>query len=1732
MPYQDFTGTVAALATPTTETVAVAQYYDSYKKRYTCTVKSGRVPTVGTVLTIAASTLSTYPDLSTYPSSGTLSVSAIEKDSSNNTILVLNKPLVRTAPSLYYINSSANYTLVSLNFTTIGLYSELTAASFNSLPSGTYSIGKYYSPYPRYRDIANTVYYKTNAGVSGSISLGLNLYSQYSNFTTSQDLTGEFIGNCLNTLEVRSAAVAVARPSLYSPTTTTDRFYTVLLDNGLEQQTSSTIPVNNEVAGSKSTAYYTTTFLSNSTNTVSIPESTPVAYSTSTNTITIPQTIKFTGTLSGTTPYNTITYSSGTLPTVNTKISIPSILGSTSNPNNGFTVTAVNATTGVITISPSYFGSNYYPSSATTAYLSEQDVIVKLYADMPQDLNRVRAEHRIALVGTKTNPRANATINTLVFPKTQDGSLIIPPAKSDRTDAYFNNSFIICRSNLWSQVSSTATDISECPPLTFAGYNTNNSNSLDYTSTTISDSILFVPMTSGGNTFIVDNPYTGSTTNTIKMTIGVGTEVWYNNSKIGNITNIVLNTTTGRRTVTMDTAWPYNTASYQLFFRKTYNTYTLDPETPNLAESTTRIRYAALLAGSKIGSNYSLWSQNECRWLSSGFYTISPYYTVKKQDGTLIGNFASKELFESVRLYSTGTDAIQATRYITNFSSVTDLYGAYNQAFSTKSSSVWRDYYPKVATTNTATTWYVPTTTATTSLNLAKITRAKLMELYYTYGPCIIEIPVQILQRTITGAARTAVSTALDYTPTTYIENTYNDTVRFNLTETVVPISTPTIDLIRPSALLTFSNAPSTYKFSVSAARLTSNYSYEKRYIITDINTTTNLITIPNHGLNTGDFIRFSSASSVPGGLVNNYYYYVAVFDVDNIYLCASYKNAFGYYDYVTSTDIAVTPVNITSQGGRQQQYLFKDAGDYNRVFSTSSTNNTDAGKLVNATDTIEFSAAHSFATGDRVLFTYFGVDRHYITAISGVPLSSTAEALTYMASIGLTNATYYYVIKIDDYKISLAQTYSKALSAIKIALNESYGQEFPPVRPDLTISSTKPGTYGRLTKLPEALSEVTDKSSGYIGFATDVSPVNATPARTLTGTDLTGKTSLDISLYSINRTNGGILNKVTIPVIGSTTTPTSVNSAQLYALSEVAFLPSVIIKHAGTPLDPNKDFVPYSALSTKTFNAAAFSATTNNDFSIDAGNGFINGSGWPVDIKNSMYVGTGHKLTSRSPVRISTSNQTTINATNYNAITKIKLSSLISGDVGSLLGTTLPHNYGTGDIVMYQKGKNTTTTYDELIDVLLSGKKYYVIVVDAYWFKLAISPEAAQANKGIVFNTLGSFSGVPVNGVDTTTATIYFKYAQTEALSPAAYTSSSISNNPVKAIYNQTAFSKTNYTFKPVAGDAYAQQVYTSSGQTALATSTFNNIIIGYFDNLSNFPKNINCYDTYYAQIIDAYRFRLTRNYADTDYIPIEPPVSGTGVVNVYVGVPAPTSTSLIVDSQTFGTQNPLALSLGWSYTTANSNTIDGFVVYVSNSDTVGSDPTKDYMYTVPYDDPYTTGKYGIVLYNLPADYFYVAVAAYRYRNNYDYRHQVFFSSDSREFQRSTLLKANITSLPAAATTTSLQLADGSTYTTVKKYFIPSTRFSYDLSQGYADAKNTLYIDGKLGTLKITKAGSEQTSGQFTTVTTATDYIPYISTEDKYKYISSKDSIIYTQNIVLPLRAVDSTYGTTSNKK
>jgi len=1192
--------------------------------------------------------------------------------------------------------------------------------------------------------------------------------------------------------------------------------------------------------------------------------------------------------------------------------------------------------------------------------------------------------------------------------------------------------------------------------------------------------------------------------------------------------------------------------------------------------------------------------------------------------------------------------------------------GYVQQGFSSTSYTAFKNLWPsEVGAANTQ-RWLLNLAVGTTTINSivgkfksGKIRRDKLMEFYYTYGPCMIEIRADILVRNPTEASSQTVrhpyqyssyTTSTGWVVTKYTDNVYTDIIRFKIQETVVPITTPPVNLIRPSSLITFSTAPSDYKLSLSAARVTTKYKDSKKVLIESVNTN-NLITITNHGFEDLQLVRYISYGTVATGLKNNNYYYVitpegaagtyANYDPDRFYLAENYA-----YD---SSYRITGKIDITTTGSPGDQYICLDSSNY--IY------NSDLNNITNSV--LRFPNGHGLGTGDRVQlmaptaetipgqlsgvthrnFYYINkVDSYSVKLLditgnpvtintnssaltptvslfnqkvkTGVSVSRSWNSTTRTLSIKMTNnkldwttADGYYVV---DYDVLCPADYNVYCT---LSMTGYYGGAYNPSNPnscyafsfggdskdvfDVSLYNTASGTVSNtgkvfsntytgtvylawspgssaanytstvtlqvtytpagtasgpisLIKFPDIVQEISDKNAGYVGLSTDVSILNAAPTRTLPNTAITG-TSINAILFG-DRRKGGKLSNINIPVLTNKSSGNTIaitNSAYLYALTEVAFMPGgADIKHYSTPLDTTNNYTQFNTDFNKINNRSSYS-TAAGDFQFNT-NTAVAGSG--ATIPNSITF-TGHGLATGAPIRIAIPNLTSVSSsTHYKAITKAKISSLTAGDIGSLLGTSTAHNYSTGDIVIYQKGKNSTE-YLNLLDVLTPGKKYYVIVVDSTWFKLANSPQEAQANKGIIFNSFGKFGTQTVNGVDTLTATVYFKYAQTAAADAVDYRYTT-PENPVSAIYNETDYDKTivygvdysTYRFKYPGPDSYSQQVYTTLTGSTLASGTFNNIVIGYLDNLDTFPKNINCYDTYYAIVINDNTFKLAKNYADATAVnPVAinlQPATTAATATVYVSVTAPveitTGEILIKDEAILSTENPLMLSLNWKYTLATTDTsaanIDGFIVYIGNSDKVGSDPVNDLVYLVSYADYYASGKYGIVIYNLPVNYLYAAVAAYRYRNNYDYRHATTFSSDSQEFQRSKLFK-NSTALPTYSDARSITLADAGTYTTVKRYFIPNAKISYGLSQGYDTATTTMRIDGTNGTITLTKGGSIQTKSQFTVEGKNYDYIPYLSTTGTYQYIYSKQTINYVSNTILPYRAAKIRSNTATTK-
>jgi len=153
----------------------------------------------------------------------------------------------------------------------------------------------------------------------------------------------------------------------------------------------------------------------------------------------------------------------------------------------------------------------------------------------------------------------------------------------------------------------------------------------------------------------------------------------------------------------------------------------------------------------------------------------------------------------------------------------------------------------------------------------------------------------------------------------------------------------------------------------------------------TNVNTTSNQITITGHGLATGDQVYYYAASNKIGGLSNSKVYYVINVDANNIKLAISSSNA-----------SANTAISLTSAPGSDTtQFIYQG---------------------VNINNNILFVSAHGFKSGNHIFYKNSG------TAISG-----------------LSENTKYFVEKIDDNQIQL---YSDEARETVVNLTSAHSSE------------------------------------------------------------------------------------------------------------------------------------------------------------------------------------------------------------------------------------------------------------------------------------------------------------------------------------------------------------------------------------------------------------------------------------------------------------------------------------------------------------------------------------------------------------------------------------------------------------------------------------------------------------------------------------------------------------------
>ena len=146
-------------------------------------------------------------------------------------------------------------------------------------------------------------------------------------------------------------------------------------------------------------------------------------------------------------------------------------------------------------------------------------------------------------------------------------------------------------------------------------------------------------------------------------------------------------------------------------------------------------------------------------------------------------------------------------------------------------------------------------------------------------------------------------------------QTNYQNVVTVSASKNVVTVSTAQTHGLGPYDTVYVEVSP-----SITTSHTVSYNGYNRRTIIdkkdvssSGINTSTNQITIQNHGYNLGQSLIYT-ASSVAGGLTNEKIYYAVIVDKDTIKLSESYSDATSLVptivDITSATDSSFSPVN------------------------------------------------------------------------------------------------------------------------------------------------------------------------------------------------------------------------------------------------------------------------------------------------------------------------------------------------------------------------------------------------------------------------------------------------------------------------------------------------------------------------------------------------------------------------------------------------------------------------------------------------------------------------------------------------------------------------------------------------------------------------------------------------------------------------------------------------------
>jgi hypothetical protein len=454
-------------------------------------------------------------------------------------------------------------------------------------------------------------------------------------------------------------------------------------------------------------------------------------------------------------------------------------------------------------------------------------------------------------------------------------------------------------------------------------------------------------------------------------------------------------------------------------------------------------------------------------------------------------------------------------------------------------------------------------------------------------------------------------------------------------------------------------------------------------------------------------------------------------------------------------------------------------------------------------------------------------------------------------------------------------------------------------------------------------------------------------------------------------------------------------------------------------------------------------------------------------------------------------------------------------------------HGFNTGDIFLYK-----VQSTEQTIKPLLNNTIYYVIKVSDSKYKLALTFYNAINDRPIYFIGLGTIDGNRIVEIGLNYITLAEKHnyvdGDTYTYVREQYINSS-GNSNVNKLLNKSNNAK--YTY--IAADASNL----NSFQIPNTQINFGTCLAS-----TSWPKSINIFDTYYVIRITSKTYKLAttlENSYNNINIPVLPAsFNTTGSFGTKLSELNNFYPGFIIDSAKSLFSNTGSVSLSWVYTSSNSISsaanIDGFIItlYATSTDTdyiFGTDGFNELKYFVPHNIEGTNVR-SVLINNLSLVKKYYTIGIQAYRKTNKYLAILGDSLDAKEFQASPILKCDtrLSYLNSSSINdldySGITMPDGKIYSSLTvKFNDPLEKIpKYEISQGYADPKYQLYINGNNGTVFITDWLNAESLRADPYNINNSRKVYFAAGANQYKYLTKKQTIPYSY---VTGQHVDSTY-------